>query len=351
MDADKTSGMSEAELKKLEGAQFEVKYYAVDPNAYNSDPGASGVKAERSWVLQTKYDSVTKNVVAKMDKSHKVSGDEFYTNDRNFPFFPIGVITIREIKAPKGYLVNDEVFVRKVTEDGADNEEVNTYNAPTVKETAQKMQIRLQKVDKETGKGEAQGTATLKGAKYEIRNAKDEVVETLTTDEKGKATSKELPIATYTVKETKASNGYILDVEDLYRQRRSDGFVTRVFQYDVKSQETPQKIQIELSKLDSETNKGEAQGAATLKGAVYEVRNSKNEVVDTLTTDEKGKAVSKELLPSKYTVKETKASNGYLVDENTYPVDGNIKDPTNRVFKYKVTSGEDITAVMWRSSS
>ena len=88
VDADKTSGMSEAELKKLEGAQFEVKYYVVDPNAYNSDPGASGVKAERSWVLQTKYDSVTKNVVAKMDKSHKVSGDEFYTNDRNFPLFP-----------------------------------------------------------------------------------------------------------------------------------------------------------------------------------------------------------------------------------------------------------------------
>ena len=64
-------------------------------------------------------------------------------------------------------------------------------------------------------------------------------------------------------------------------------------------------------------------------------------MVDTLTTDEKGKAVSKELLPGKYTVKETKASNGYLVDEDDW-VDGNIKNPTNRVFKYKVTSGEDI---------
>ena len=53
-------------------------------------------------------------------------------------YFPIGVITIREIKAPKGYLINDEVFVRKVTEDGADNEEVSTYNAPTVKETARR---------------------------------------------------------------------------------------------------------------------------------------------------------------------------------------------------------------------
>ena len=334
--------MSEAELKKLEGAQFEVKYYAVDPNVYNSDPGASGVKAERTWVLQTLYDSKEKAVTAKLDKKHKISGDEFYIDVDGYPFFPIGIITIREIKAPKGYLVNNESFVIKVTEDGADSETVQTYNAPTVKETAQKMQIRLQKVDKETGKGEAQGTATLKGAKYEIRNAKDEVVETLTTDEKGKATSKELPIATYTVKETKASNGYILDEKTYTVKGEATDSVTRVFQYDVKSQETPQKIQIELSKLDSETNKGEAQGAATLKGAVYEVRNSKNEVVDTLTTDEKGKAVSKELLPGKYTVKETKASNGYLVDENTYTVDGNIKDSTNRVFKYKVTSGEDI---------
>ena len=342
VDADKTSGMSEAELKKLEGAQFEVKYYAVDPNVYNSDPGASGVKAERTWVLQTLYDSKEKAVTAKLDKKHKISGDEFYIDVDGYPFFPIGIITIREIKAPKGYLVNNESFVIKVTEDGADSETVQTYNAPTVKETAQKMQIRLQKVDKETGKGEAQGTATLKGAKYEIRNAKDEVVETLTTDEKGKATSKELPIATYTVKETKASNGYILDEKTYTVKGEATDSVTRVFQYDVKSQETPQKIQIELSKLDSETNKGEAQGAATLKGAVYEVRNSKNEVVDTLTTDEKGKAVSKELLPGKYTVKETKASNGYLVDENTYTVDGNIKDSTNRVFKYKVTSGEDI---------
>ena len=342
VDADKTSGMSEAELKKLEGAQFEVKYYAVDPNVYNSDPGASGVKAERTWVLQTLYDSKEKAVTAKLDKKHKISGDEFYIDVDGYPFFPIGIITIREIKAPKGYLVNNESFVIKVTEDGADSETVQTYNAPTVKETAQKMQIRLQKVDKETGKGEAQGTATLKGAKYEIRNAKDEVVETLTTDEKGKATSKELPIATYTVKETKASNGYILDEKTYTVKGEATDSVTHVFQYDVKSQETPQKIQIELSKLDSETNKGEAQGAATLKGAVYEVRNSKNEVVDTLTTDEKGKAVSKELLPGKYTVKETKASNGYLVDENTYTVDGNIKDSTNRVFKYKVTSGEDI---------
>ena len=338
VDADKTSGMSEVELKKLEGAQFEVKYYEVDPNAYNSDPSASGIQAERTWVLQTKYDIATKSVVAKLDPKYKVSGDEFFFNQSGWAVFPVGVITIQEIKAPQGYLVNSEVFVRKITEDGSDSEQVNTYNAPTVEETPQKMQIRLQKVDKETGKGEAQGTATLKGAKYEIRNAKNEVVETLTTDEKGKATSKELPIATYTVKETKASNGYLLDEKTYSVQGEATDSVTRVFQYDVKSQETPQKVQIKLKKTDAEN--GTAQGTATLKGAVYEVRNSGNEVVDTLTTDENGNATSKKLPLGKYTVKETKASYGFLLDEKTYTIEGNATDTTTQVFQYAVTSKE-----------
>lgn len=340
IDADKTSGMTEAELKKLEGAQFEIKYYAVDPNAYNSDPSASGIKATRTWVLQTKYDVAKKNVSAKLYEEYKVSGDEFYTDNFGEPYFPIGVITIKEIKAPKGYLVSNEVFVRKVTEDGADNEVVNTYNAPIVEEVAQKMQIRLQKVDKETGKAEAQGTGTLKDAVYEVKDTAGKTVDTLTTDAAGKATSKELPIATYTVKETKASNGYILDEKTYTVKGEATDSTTRVFRYDVKSQETPQKVQIRLKKTDSEN--GTAQGTATLKGAVYEVRNSNNTVVDTLTTNESGNAISKKLPLDVYTVKETKASYGYLLDEKTYTIEGNATDTTTQVFQYKVNSKEAI---------
>ena len=65
-----------------------------------------------------------------------------------------------------------------------------------------------------------------------------------------------------------------------------------------------------------------------MKGAVYEVRDSKNQVVDTLTTDEKGAAVSRELLPGTYKVKEVKASNGYLIDEETHIVEGEATDYT-----------------------
>ena len=338
VDADKTSGMTETELKKLEGAQFEVKYYAVDPNAYNSDPGAAGVKAARTWLLKTLYDKREDAVTAKLDEEHKISGDSFYYDGFGRPSFPIGIITIKEIKAPKGYLVSDETFVRKVTEDGIDDPNVDTYNAPTVEEVAQKMQIRLQKVDKETGKAEAQGTASLKGAVYAVKNAAGKTVDTLTTDASGKAASKELPIDTYTVKETKASNGYLLDDKTYTIKGEATDTTTKVFQYDVKSQETPQKIQIQLNKVDAEN--GTAQGAATLKGAKYEIRNAKNQVVATLTTDENGKATSEKLPLGKYTVKETKASYGYLLDDKTYTIEGNATDTTTQVFQYAVTSKE-----------
>ena len=107
--------------------------------------------------------------------------------------------------------------------------------------------------------------------------------------------------------------------------------------------DAPQKIQIVLEKVDSETGEGTPQGAASFEGAVYEVLDSENKLADTLTVDSRGHAVSKELPTGIYQVKETISSNGYLVDSNAYTVDAsNPEDNTSKVLKYKVTSGEDI---------
>ena len=58
----------------------------------------------------------------------------------------------------------------------------------------------------------------------------------------------------------------------------------------------------------------------SLKGAVYQVKNSQNKVVATLTTDEHGRAKTGRLPFDTYTVKETKASPGYALDTKTYTV-------------------------------
>ena len=118
-NADKPAGSA-----SLEGAEFTVKYYSVQSD---TDPAAGGNKPMRTWVLKTNGNGKTL-----LAEKYKVSGDDFYLLN-GVPTLPIGTITIQETKAPVGYLLNSEVYVRKITSDG-DAEKVETYNAPTIPE-------------------------------------------------------------------------------------------------------------------------------------------------------------------------------------------------------------------------
>lgn len=256
-DADQGEQPSEEQLKKLEGARFEVKYYAVDPAVYDSDPADSGIAPARTWVLETKYDKTYHQVLAKLEEAYLVSGDAFYKTASGESMLPLGIVTIRECKAPNGYLLNETLYVRKIQEDGTDQETVTGEQVPVVPNTPQKIQIEIQKVDSETDKGEAQGAAALKGAEYEVRDQAGNVVETLITDKKGYAKTKELPLGNYTVKETKASNGYLLDEKEYPIKGEAKDEENRVFLYKTKSKETVIRGDVELIKLRENENEDE----------------------------------------------------------------------------------------------
>ena len=304
--------------KSLKDAEFTVKYYDVQSD---SDPAIKGIQPTRTWVMRTDEEGRTR-----LAEKYKISGDEFYYSTAGDIILPLGTMTIQETKAPEGYLVNPEIFVRQIKDDGTHAEKVETYNAPTIPETPQKIRIELTKQDSETG-GEQQGEASLKGALYEVFDINNTVVDTLTTDENGKAASRELPVADYTVKEKKAPVGYLLD-PNTYKVEASipEDTTTRVFTYRVLSGESVIRGGVQIGKWDSETNKQEAQGAATLKGTKIQLVNEnvgevmvdgknykKGEVVATLVTDEKGIAkTSNNLLPhGKYSYTETAAPEGY----------------------------------------
>ena len=323
----------------LENAEFTVKYYG---GFYDTDPAAQGVDAIRKWVIKTREDGKTL-----LSDTFKVSGDDFYYNSRGIVTLPLGTITIQESKAPKGYLLNEEVFVRQITAEGI-TENVETYNQPKIPETPQKGIIKLKKQSSEAD----YGTSTLKGAVYQITDSSNKVVDTLTTNEKGEASSKELPLETYYVKETKAPSGFLIDKKTYTVNLTADNKTDRIFYKTVTSTEVPQKGIIELQKNDKETGTNTAQGAGTLKGAVYDIflksaykagdnENSKS-YRGTLTTDEKGKAKSKELPLNKYYVIERKASNGYLVDSQIHEVNLTAENTTDRVFIKNVKSSEEI---------
>ena len=124
------------ENEKLAGAEFTIKYYDVE---MNTDPALSGYGAVRTWVMKT--DS---NGEVKMDASHKVSGDDFYTIG-GYVSIPIGTVTIEETKAPLGYLVNSTVFVKKISFGTSTEGIINTFNAPVVEEMPHYIKLTLTK--------------------------------------------------------------------------------------------------------------------------------------------------------------------------------------------------------------
>ena len=320
---------------KLAGAEFTVKYYE---GVYDTDPGTEGRQPLRTWIFRTDNKGQ-----AKMDSVYKVSGDDFYYNAQGQIVLPIGTVTLQETKAPAGYLKNEKVIVLK-TAAGENKENLYTYKAPTVSDTPQKIQIELRKLDDETNEGKAQKNAALKGAEYEVRNAADQVVDTLITDEKGMAVSKKLELGDYTVRETKASKGYLLD-KNAYTINGGNvkDDTTKVFKYQVVSREKPQKIQIQLNKQDAETGKTKGQGAAQLQGAVYEVLDSSGKTVETLIINSKGEAATGLLPLDIYTVREKAAPKGYLLNKNSVTIDASVpKDIEKEVFQYSADMKEEV---------
>ncbi|MGL4283351.1 prealbumin-like fold domain-containing protein [Eubacterium aggregans] len=68
---------------------------------------------------------------------------------------------------------------------------------------------------------------------------------------------------------------------------------------------------------------GQAQADGTLAGAVFSIKDKDGNVVDTLTTDAKGKTqVAKELDVGDYSLVETKAPTGYTLNATPVKVSG-----------------------------
>ncbi|WP_077598093.1 VaFE repeat-containing surface-anchored protein [Olsenella urininfantis] len=75
----------------LTGAEFVVNYYANTQGDTSSAP-------TRSWVLRA-----DERGQVLMDEEHKLSGDDFFLVDGQ-AVLPVGTLSIKETKAPKGYL-------------------------------------------------------------------------------------------------------------------------------------------------------------------------------------------------------------------------------------------------------
>ena len=127
-------------------------------------------------------------------------------------------------------------------------------------------------------------------------------METIITDDKGEALSKQLPVGSYTLKEVEAPKGYELSSSSVSVDVETNKVVT----VDVVNKKIPEKVtgQFEIVKVDANDK------TKVLSDAEFEVYKD-GKKVDTLRTDKTGKVISQKLEPGKYTLKETKAPQGY----------------------------------------
>lgn len=315
---------------RLEGAEYTVKYYDT---LSDTDPAQSGNTAKYTWVFKT-----DENGRIRLVDEYKIGGDNLiYQN--GYCVLPLGTVTIQETKAPEGYLINDTVYVAQTI---LENNYVKTTNLPTddkaAQETPYEGTISIQKFlggsnAVKASEPDAEFQIYLKSAGSYDASPEDSR-QTITTDANGYAITKRLPYGTYTIHQTKGNNKYyfIDDIDVTISDNNAN--------YHKILENTPIEFYLKMVKKDADTG-----NTVNVAGATFELYDENGSKVsfktmtsagvqtfDSFTTNENGCVYTLEkLLKGNYTLVETKAPDGYVLDstpvqftvsEDTYTADG-----------------------------
>jgi hypothetical protein len=244
--------------------------------------------------------------------------------------------TITEIDEAGGRIKFKVAVVPEGATDGSSNENgligYQRVGGDIWVEVEFKGKIDLVKVSSNESLTAGNALYSLEGAKYGIYNdaACTTLLQTMTTDATGYATSEKLTAGTYYVKEMAASTGFTLDTA-VYTVVVKSGQTTRVNGTNVN--ESPQMAYIDLQKKSAVTQITEGNSQYSLTGAQYKIYSDQalKTEVGTLITNASGYAKSSALPLGTYYVKETKAPAGYELDSAVYTVVLKTGDTTVRV--------------------
>lgn len=222
---------------------------------------------------------------------------------------PYGSYTAKETKAPSGYLLEgtlERAF--SITEDGVT---VNMNTSDTaIKDNIARGGVQVQKWDNETNQHQAQGGASLQGAKFQISSlndkpivvnnktySKNDVVTTITTDENGvaKTAEKILPVGRYQITEVAAPEGY-LNTGVIQRQFTvtSNGQMVNMDTSGTAIKNDIIRGDLQLVKIKEDVDEEEDQ-KTPLDGIIFSITSKTTGQSWKITTDENGYASTTQL--------------------------------------------------------
>ena len=345
------------ELVKVAGAKFEI---------YNE----AGKKIVQTVLYPTKYDIS----VFETDESGMLELPQWLGS---------GNYTLKEVQAPEGYILNPDPIPFKVFRE---YEEKDKWGDSVIRVVCEDVSVKgiidVTKVapvltSYEDGKF-IYTEERVRDVRFQIIAAEDiyradrqtdadgelitlykkgDIVETLVTDPLGEASSMELPLGKYKVKEIYVPGGIYLDQEEIEVELKYEDDRTEIVFSPADFYDQRQEIEIGAFKYDTKTNKA----IPGVEITIYANRDildyygnvlvEKGDAIRSIVTDNDGKADFGKDLPLNayaaegddpdveepmYYMKETKFPVGYLPEDNTYFIYSSTPDMTVQFVKENV---------------
>ena len=341
------------------------------------------------------YDPNGNKVMMKYTYPTVTEIDTFYTNSDGYLITPETLpygkgYSVIEVQTPYGYILDSTPVYFDITAENTTEENGVTIVNAEKKNTPQKGTITVEKTGEifsnvtavgggytdENGNDVALTTiyqpeysvSGLSGAVFEIyadedittpdgtmRYAKDTLVDTITTDKKGTATSKQIYLGKYRVVETVALYGTVINPEPHTVELTYSGQNEKVTNTSTSFTNDRQKVEIDLTKILERNEKfsiGNNDKILNVSFGIYadeDLKASngtaipKDGLLEIITCDEKGKAQFTTDIPiGSYYVKEISTDNHYILSDKKYPVVFEYAGQNTATVHISVNDGEPI---------
>ena len=282
--------------------------FTIDPDSRSQTVVVNTNDTQTLWFYNDPIGGVEIIKVNEADKTQRIPNTTFeirkvddelvdtVTTDKNgrvFAALEDGAYYAVEIEAGEGFKLDSTPHYFEV-EDGKTAQLRVTNRAFSG--------IKIHKTNSATGEG-------IYGVTFLLYDSRQNPIGQYTSDQNGWVYIDDLPGAgRYYLRELE-NEGYVADTQ-LKTVYVEDGATTLI-----EWENTPIMAQIQIIKKSADDNPINGLPAGTLlEGAVFEIYDKAGNVVDTIRTDRNGRAVSKLLPLSRYTIRETRAPSYYSVN-------------------------------------